>query len=270
MTYTKFHTTWLDTDLLSAAAMNHIESQWDEITTDADAHTHDTRYYTKTLADTTFFDAGTLYLASDYDSQLASALDAKTAYWLEYQDDPPFYTGFDADKLGGYHFSDILAAVMPIGAIMIWSGSEATIPSGWHECDGGTYGGKVSPDLRDRFVIGAGGAYSPGATAGPATWNGTISPAGSVTVAGHVLTVAELPIHTHTFIEYYRAYDGSNSYSGSGMYDVLSSTRSSRTVTTDTMSSGDGSHGHTGSTISFSGVDPRPPYHSLYYIMKFS
>lgn len=267
MSYTKYHDPW-GTNLVSAAALNHFESQWDAITTDADAHTHDTRYYTRTLADAMFFSAGTLHLNSEYDASLNSALDTKTNYWLEYQDDPPFYTGFDADKLDGSHFSDILANVMPVGAIMIWSGTDANVPTGWHICDGGTYGGITSPDLRDRFVIGAGGSYSVGATVGPATWNGTITPTGSVTVGSHTLTTAELPAHTHTYTEYLRAHTA-DAYAG-GYGQCVDGYYSYRTVTTDAMSSGDGSHGHSGSTLDFAGVDPRPPYHSLYYIIKYS
>ena len=270
MSYTKYHSVWASTDLLSAAALNHFESQWDEITTDADAHTHDTRYYTRTLADATFFSAGTLHLNSEYDASLNSALDSKTNYWLEYQDDPPFYTGFDADLLDGNHFSDILAAVMPIGAIMIWSGTDANVPSGWHICDGGTYGGLTSPDLRDRFVIGAGGSYAVGAAIGPATWNGTITPTGSVTVGVHTLSTAELPAHTHAYTEYLRAHTA-DAYTGGYCYEqCVDGYYSYRTVTTDTMSSGDGSHGHSGSSLDFAGIDPRPPYHSLYYIIKYT
>ena len=37
------------------------------------------------------------------------------------------------------------------GMILLWSGTIATIPSGWVLCDGNN----SSPDLRDRFVIGA-------------------------------------------------------------------------------------------------------------------
>jgi len=49
--------------------------------------------------------------------------------------------------------------------IVIWSGAIVDIPDGWTLCDG-TNG---TPDLRDRFVVGAGGAYSPGDTGGAAT-----------------------------------------------------------------------------------------------------
>jgi len=54
---------------------------------------------------------------------------------------------------------------VPKGAIIMWSGSQATIPTGWGICDG-TNG---TPDLRDKFVVGAGNTYSPLATGGSAT-----------------------------------------------------------------------------------------------------
>lgn len=51
---------------------------------------------------------------------------------------------------------------IPIGAIVMWSGSVGTIPAGFRRCDG-TNG---TPDLQDRFVIGAGSTYAVGATGG--------------------------------------------------------------------------------------------------------
>lgn len=51
--------------------------------------------------------------------------------------------------------------MMP-GMIMGWHGSVASIPSGWHLCDGTT--GTI--DLRDKFIVGAGGAKIPGAAGG--------------------------------------------------------------------------------------------------------
>ena len=44
------------------------------------------------------------------------------------------------------------------GMIMIWSGSSGTIPSGWVICDGTN----STPDLRNRFIVGAGSTYSVG------------------------------------------------------------------------------------------------------------
>lgn len=48
------------------------------------------------------------------------------------------------------------------GMIVIWSGAIIDIPNGWHLCDG-TNG---TPDLRDKFIMGAGWHFDPGETGG--------------------------------------------------------------------------------------------------------
>jgi len=65
-----------------------------------------------------------------------------------------------------------IAAAIPTGTIVLWSGSVASIPAGWSLCDG-TNG---TVDLHDRFVVGAGGSYAVGATGGAAQ----VTPAGTV------------------------------------------------------------------------------------------
>lgn len=54
---------------------------------------------------------------------------------------------------------------IPIGGIILWSGSVASIPTGWHLCDGTT----GTPNLENLFVIGAGGTYAPAASGGSTT-----------------------------------------------------------------------------------------------------
>ena len=236
MTYTKYRDPWLDSDLRSAEAMNHIESQWTSIKADIDAHTHDSRYYTKTLADATFYSLTT-----------SVAL------------------GFDADAIDGYELADLVTTILPIGSIMGWSGLDSAIPSGWYVCDGNAHGGHTTPNLIERFVIGAGGAYAVNATGGPGAWNGTITPTGSVAVGAHTLTTAELPAHTHAYTEY-----GNPVATGAdGSYPGYPNTQYSTTATINNQDEGGGgSHGHTGSTASFSAIDPRPAWYSLYFIMK--
>ena len=70
-------------------------------------------------------------------------------------------------------------SALPAGLIVMWSGSIASIPTGWALCDG-TSG---RPDLRDRFIVGAGNTYAVGATGG----------ANSVT-----LTTDQIPSHSHS------------------------------------------------------------------------
>ena len=57
------------------------------------------------------------------------------------------------------------AGAVPIGGIILWSGSVASIPAGWQLCDGTN----LTPDLRDKFVVGAGSSYAVNATGGNAT-----------------------------------------------------------------------------------------------------
>jgi len=81
---------------------------------------------------------------------------------------------------------------VPMGVILMWSGLEVDIPTGWLLCDGlnGT------PDLRDKFVMGAGtgGVQEPGNTGGIENHahGNTIEPGGShthpITINGHALT----------------------------------------------------------------------------------
>ncbi len=48
--------------------------------------------------------------------------------------------------------------MLPTGIICLWSGAIVDIPAGWTLCDG-TAG---TPDLRDRFILAAGGGSNPG------------------------------------------------------------------------------------------------------------
>lgn len=64
-------------------------------------------------------------------------------------------------KLGG-----ALAEVISTGIITMWSGAVNAIPAGWALCNGEN----GTPDLRGRFVVGAGNSdYAVGATGGTAT-----------------------------------------------------------------------------------------------------
>lgn len=75
------------------------------------------------------------------------------------------------------------AGFVPVGSIIMWSGDESNlnlIPNNWRLCDG-TNG---TPDLRDRFIVGAGNNYDIGESGG----------SDSVT-----LTQDNIPEHSHEF-----------------------------------------------------------------------
>lgn len=101
-----------------------------------------------------------------------------------------FVSAQDAKDALAVTYTD-MAAQIPAGVVWAWAG--ATAPEGWHLCDGTAHGSSAlqtllgspnAPDLRDRFVIGAG----PG--------HGLRQPHGTDSVT---LSEANLPPHNHTF-----------------------------------------------------------------------
>lgn len=130
-------------------------------------------------------------------------------------------------------------SIVPAGVILMWSGSIASIPSGWALCNG--TGG--TPDLRDRFVIGAGGSYAVGVTGGAATT--TLSTA-NLPSHTHTGTTASTSIaHTHGFSATTGAA-GTHSHTGSG---TTSSTNVDHTHS-GTTGNQSADHSHSGTTAS--------------------
>ena len=148
-------------------------------------------------------------------------------------------------------------SLVPAGVILLWSGSIASIPSGWNLCDG-TNG---TPDLRNRFVVAAGDTYAVGATGG----------ADSVT-----LDASQMPAHTHTFsgstnTTGAHTHTVPNGNSGGASTVILNGNARSNDTNTSTSSAGDHSHTFSGTTASTGGGTShknRPPYYALAYIMK--
>ena len=86
----------------------------------------------------------------------------------------------------------------PTGIIVMWSGSIVSIPAGWYLCNGAN----GTPDLRDKFVVGAGSTYNPAATGGSLTTSTPSLHSGFAPAGGD--NAAE-DNHTHTFIPPYYA-----------------------------------------------------------------
>jgi hypothetical protein len=143
-----------------------------------------------------------------------------------------------------------LANGLPSGCIVLWSGSVASIPSGWYLCNGAN----GTPNLQNSFVVGAGSTYAVAATGGTAD---------AVVVSHtHTATVTD-PGHTHTTTPN-PAYVGSaqGGHSGGGAanpdgYPALSINSATTGISV------------ANSTTGVSGVNLNlPPYYALAYIMK--
>lgn len=83
-----------------------------------------------------------------------------------------------------------VGTTIPTGMISLWYGAIGSVPAGWYLCDGAN----GTPDLRDKFVVGAGSTYSVAATGGSAdavvvTHNHTATSTSTVTDPGHLHTV---------------------------------------------------------------------------------
>ena len=154
----------------------------------------------------------------------------------------------------------------PSGGIIMWSGSLASIPAGWVLCDG-TSG---TPDLRGRFIVGAGdGSYAVGDTGGQDTVTLTANqiPSHNHTFSGTTST-AGAHTHTHNDGSVLKA-SNNNEVSYTASTSNLSGNPSGTTQSTN--SSGSHSHTFSGTTSSVgSGQshENRPPYYALAYIMK--
>ena len=145
------------------------------------------------------------------------------------------------------------------GMIMMWSGTIATIPSGWYLCDGSN----GTPDLRNKFIIGAnaddGGAAKTNVT-GSATQSGGSKDA-IVVSHNHTATSSVTdPGHTHN-IQTWGANGGNDLSVASPNANTGTMTTASKT-TGISVSTSVASSGSSGTNANL------PPYYALAFIMK--
>ena len=141
------------------------------------------------------------------------------------------------------------ATPIPSGGIFLWSGSIGSIPAGYVLCNGSN----GTPDLRNRFVAGAGSTYAVDATGGSA----------DAVVVSHnhsATSVVTDPGHVHN----YTAPAGAPNNAAGSIPD---------SITTQSINTASAVTGITvATTIATAGVSGTnanlPPYYALCYIMK--
>ena len=211
-------------------------------------------------------------------------------------------SGLDADKLdnqeGSYYRNagNLNAGTIPdarlansslfvTGMIMMYTGSSA--PSGWAICNGQN----GTPDLRDRFIVGAGSAYSVDDTGGADSVTLTESQ-----IPSHNHSFSGSDSHSHTINQHNHSFSGSNTHNhsynqptyttysftgGAGSQRSQSASGSSTgnaTITISGTTGGASDRGTNSQTVSISGNtgnkgggnshENRPPYYALMFIMK--
>jgi len=192
-------------------------------------------------------------------------------------------TGDLSYNSGTGQFSVSVPSAFVSGMIILWSGNTGNIPTGFVLCDGNN----GTPNLTDRFVVGAGAAYSPGATGGNDS---------------QTLALNQIPSHSHTINNHTHSFTTGNpntsltgsvtriaeTYQGagtaSGIFTKLGNINSPLTPSgVDSSPAGgfsiDATHTHSGTTGNPSNtgtnsqgggqaIDIRPRFYALCYIMK--
>ena len=168
-----------------------------------------------------------------------------------YKDDengPRYSTEIPLSSLGS-SFS------VPIGGIIAYTGSLNTLPLNYHICDG-TNG---TPDLRDRFIVGAGSSYNLNTIGGTSTnilalnqlpnladfLNKTIAVQGNNQVNGSNNLVSNLPIRAWSW-EYFQKNEGNTHGYFKNAFATIPGT----------------------STSFGQPIENKPPYMALYWVMR--
>ena len=187
-------------------------------------------------------------------------------------------SGSDGDK--GQKGDSGTDASLPTGTIVAYGGNSA--PSGWQLCNGATpvttalqtlLGQGTVPDLRNRFIVGAGSNYSRHNTGGSA--NATLV-AHSHTINNHTHSFSASTTggnHVHQYIDQYVVINN-----GYRPWPASNNDCAQRNINT----TGSGSHSHsisgTTGNPSNTGTNSQgssavnanlPPYYALVYIIKY-
>lgn len=192
--------------------------------------------------------------------------------------------------------TEFVHSIVPAGSIIMWYGVVSTIPAGWALCDGRAQGAYTTPDLRDKFVMGAGSTYAPRAVGGRTSINTVVSHSHTFDTVtdnnsrshSHGGVTASGGIHQHAYpgddqLSFANGRAGwtANSLGGFG-YDARSVgggggqlwQTTSNGNHTHTFTTGDESQTHTHSltggtnTVGSATVDILNPFYALCYIMK--
>ena len=223
-------TTWLEKVMTKAAkktALDNLENMYTLDVAYIGSLLHSSRYYTDAQAAARYFTAANDGAGS----------------------------GLIADTVDGHTAADIKAYGVPSGIIAIWSGASDNVPAGWYLCDGKN----GTPDLRSKFIVGAGTTYALGAVTTATTATPTAS---NVTIGTTALTATHLPAHTHSYTDNYR----NNSTSNLGYYAGRTASTANHSISTTAATSD--AHGHSGSSFTGDAVSIIPSYLLLCFIMK--
>ena len=172
----------------------------------------------------------------------------------------------DTEKVSLQQIYDLLSTLIvpsgggvPIGTIVLWFGSIATIPSGWALCDGGN----GTPDLMDKFVV---GAREDVAGEARTMLTGALTKTGGSIQHGHGV---DDPGHSHSLTNY-TTNIGLNISNALDQFEPFTTTNAlgygfnvAQQATFDNVPTND-----SGTAIGVEDASAPQPYYALAYIMR--
>jgi len=193
-------------------------------------------------------------------SAISSKADVSSPALLGTPTTPTATAGTNTTQIASTAFvQTALAGAFSSGMILMWSGLISAVPTGWYFCNGAN----GTPDLRDKFIIGAsadsGGAAKTNVTASYTQTGGTKD----LIVVSHTHTATSTvtdPSHSHTISGDVATYSGGGS---SGANNSLGRASGTNAATTGiSVSTSIASAGASGTNANL------PPYYALAFIMK--
>jgi hypothetical protein len=148
----------------------------------------------------------------------------------------------------------VSSPAVPSGCIILWSGASGSIPASYYLCDGNN----GTPDLRNRFIVGAGDSYSVNQIGGSA----------DSIVVSHTHTATSVvtdPGHNHkppNDGNFFTQGDPGNLQIGSSVFGRADFLTTKSNTTGITVATTNASTGVSGTNANL------PPYYALCYIMK--
>ncbi len=227
---------WAAQTLLSAANMLHLEGIATACKSHTDEHLHPDIHYLKAEADAKFF---------------------------------PQAAGLDADKIDGYDAAALAGNLAPLGLVVLHKGADEEFSNGyliadtkWHICDGGTYNGIKTKDMRAYFP------KCPNTSSGTGTGGAlSVTLSGTVTIGNHLLTVSEIPSHYHGFEDH--RYSNPIIYCADGTPTHFTGVVNAVSKTTSyNHEAADEAHNHGTANLNLNSIQLTPLWKGYYFICK--
>jgi microcystin-dependent protein len=197
-------------------------------------------------------------VASDIAQQMQVVVQTADAcrQGLAYRMPEPYILPIQLPEIEGQNMEleQLKKALVPTGTIVMWSGDVEGIPEHWALCDGQN----GTPDLREKFIVGAGSKYA------------VHEEGGQEQV---MLTVEHMPQHTHP-ASVSHAGEHRHSFTGSdgGWAYPIARRGDSRDPNKGPINTSEaGGHTHAIDAEAVGGSQPhenRPPFYALCYIIK--